>query len=277
MTPEQVSQILNDEMVDAVMTPPPPPHPPPLMTHPQPRSRERERGRGRSTFPLTLGGKAPPVPTYDMRVERKIIVMPSPPRSPPSPPPVPLSPLPLSPLAPLAPPPAMWISREALAEAGHCLAQNGARQPVQTNTFVCVGGGGGGGGGAHSASEAVEPEPEDPAACEFVRWPLDPLSGALLPFWAEHARGGHHARDKSGAGGGAVSGILSVIGDACYSAETLAAWVKEDAHLRGVPLALARVSLPASGASVCSHLLHRAATLGGEAALDTLLAKEEAC
>jgi hypothetical protein len=179
---------------------------------------------------------------------------PSYPHTPPRPSP------PLSPLSPLSPPPAMWITREALAEAGKCLAQNGQRQPVRIDTFVCVGGGsGGGGGGSHSASKA-QPDPEEQGACEFVPWPLDPLSGALLPFSAEHAH------DIPGSGG-AVS-ILSVVGDACYAAATLAAWVKEDARVRGE---WARVALPASGAAVHSRLLFRAATLGGEVALDTLM------
>ena len=163
----------------------------------------------------------------------------------------------------------MWITREALAEAGKCIAQNGERQAVQIDTFVCVSG-----GGSYSASGSVEPEAEEAhegAACEFVPWPLDPLSGAALPFsWSQSGTG-----TDTSVGAGVGVGVLSVVGDACYAAETLAAWVKEDARLRGVPLALARVSLPATGAEVASRLLHRAATLGGEVLLETLSASEE--
>ena len=149
----------------------------------------------------------------------------------------------------------MWITREALAEAGKCIAQNAGRQPVQTAVFVCVGSGGGGdgeGGGRDSYSALGTDEPHaEGTPCEFMPWPLDPLTGALLFF-------------------SPLLQILSVIGDACYAAETLADWVKEDAHSRGVPLPLARINMPVTGTEVASRLLYRAGKLGGKVARETL-------
>ena len=171
----------------------------------------------------------------------RLTVSPPPPPQPSWPsPPYPPS-LPEPPPLPQPPPLPMWVSQEALAEAGKCIAQNMGRQPVQSNAFVCVSGAGGAG---------------DISSCAFVAWPLDPLSGTPLLV-------------SPGEGESGIK-ILSVVGDACYAADTLAVWVKENARGQGIPLALASVPLPITGAWVLSRLLHRAAVLGGEVTLSAL-------